>query len=177
MNDRQRRSAAAKRPAARVWLSLRCEAEGWKTLPDRRRLIGAALEAALVAPPRQPMAQAEVSLLLTDDARMQAINRAWRGVDKPTNVLSFPAVPAEAIAGSPVLGDIVLAYETMAREAEEEGKPLEHHLAHLVIHGLYHLLGDDHEIPAEAELMEARETAALARLGIPDPYHDRALAL
>ena len=95
----------------------------------------------------------------------------WRGKDKPTNVLSFPAFP-ETKAGPlpPMLGDIVLAAETVAAESELENKPLEHHITHLVIHGLLHLVGYDHETDAQADEMEALERRALARLAIPDPY-------
>ena len=156
----------------RLQLSLRCDHAGWKPLAPQRAVIRAAIRAALEAPPIKPMEGAELSILLTGDEAMRALNRDWRGKDKPTNVLSFPAAPASAIARSPALGDIALAFETLVREAEEEMKPLDHHLAHLVIHGLYHLLGDDHETLHEAELMEARETAALARMGIPDPYRE-----
>jgi len=104
-------------------------------------------------------------------AHIQFLNAEWRGKDKPTNVLSFPAFPLSV--GDPLpplLGDVVLAAETVAREAALEDKPLENHISHLVIHGLLHLLGHDHEIDAEAEAMEAIERAALARLAIPDPY-------
>jgi probable rRNA maturation factor len=156
----------------RIDLSLRCDHAGWKPLAPQRAVIRAAIRAALEAPPVRPTDGAELSILLTGDEAMRVLNRDWRGKDKPTNVLSFPAAPAISIARSPVLGDIALSFETMAREAQEEMKPLEHHLAHLVIHGLYHLLGDDHETPEEAGLMEARETAALARMGIPDPYRE-----
>ncbi len=99
------------------------------------------------------------------------LNAEWRGKDKPTNVLSFPAFavrPGDALP--PMLGDIVLARETLAREAEAEKKPFDHHLAHLVVHGLLHLLGYDHETAAEADEMEGAERRALARLEIPDPY-------
>jgi probable rRNA maturation factor len=131
-----------------------------------------AIRAALEAPPVKPLAGAELSILLTGDEEIRTINAAWRGQDKATNVLSFPAAPPGRISASPVLGDIALAYETLAREAQEQDKPLDAHLAHLVIHGLYHLLGDDHETQAEAEVMEAREIAALARLGLDNPYHE-----
>jgi probable rRNA maturation factor len=119
-----------------------------------------------------PLEGAELSLLLTDDKRIRAVNRDWRGFDKATNVLSFPAAPPERIATSPVLGDIVLAYETIAAEALAEDKTMADHLSHLVIHGLLHLLGEDHETQDQAERMEALEVAALARLGIADPYAD-----
>ena len=115
--------------------------------------------------------RSEVGVTFTDDARMKALNAGWRGKDKPTNVLSFPAFP-ETKAGPlpPMLGDIVLAAETVAAESELENKPLEHHITHLVIHGLLHLVGYDHETDAQADEMEALERRALARLAIPDPY-------
>jgi probable rRNA maturation factor len=113
----------------------------------------------------------EISLLFADDARVQPLNREWRALDKPTNVLSFPSVnlkPGDALP--PVLGDIVLAYETIVREAQEEGKPFDHHVSHLLLHGFLHLLGYDHQSEAEAVQMEAIETRILGLLAIPDPY-------
>lgn len=113
----------------------------------------------------------ELSVVFTDDEGIRQLNAGWRGKDKPTNVLSFPAFtlkPGDPLP--PMLGDIVLAAETVAREAELEKKPLEHHITHLVVHGLLHLLGHDHEAEDEAEIMEAAERRALARLAIPDPY-------
>jgi probable rRNA maturation factor len=113
----------------------------------------------------------ELSVVFTDDTRIRELNAGWRGKDKPTNVLSFPAFPAtQGGALPPMLGDIVLAAETVSREAALEDKPLENHISHLVIHGLLHLLGYDHESDTEAEAMEALERRALARLAIPDPY-------
>lgn len=115
--------------------------------------------------------RAGACLALSDDTRVRELNRTFRGHDKPTNVLSFPA-PDEMAATGAVrqLGDIVLAAETVLREAGELGVPPRHHLQHLVVHGLLHLLGLDHETDAEAEEMEAMEIAILAMLGIPDPY-------
>ena len=109
-----------------------------------------------------------VSLLLADDAAVTALNRDFRGRDAPTNVLSFPPAPEAREPG--FLGDIALAAETIAREAENQGKSIECHAAHLVVHGFLHLLGYDHESEADAEAMEARERAILASLGIADPY-------
>lgn len=173
MNDRPRSRRAAPRselPAGGLTLELRLQSRRWRDLGDIRPRIEAAIGAGLAEARLQPLEGAELSLLLTDDKRIRAVNREWRGFDKPTNVLSFPAVPPERVASSPVLGDIVLALETLTREAEAEGKNLGDHLSHLVIHGLLHLLGEDHETEAEAQRMEAMETAALARLGIADPY-------
>ena len=114
--------------------------------------------------------------LLTDDAAIRALNRQWRGRDEATNVLSFPA-PEQiqgCVQGAPrLLGDIVIAYETTAREAEIERKPFAHHLVHLAVHGFLHLLGYDHESEAEAEEMERLEREILARLDIADPYATR----
>jgi probable rRNA maturation factor len=142
----------------------------WREVGDLRPRVTAAVGAALALAPVKPSPGAELSLLLTDDKRIRIVNRDWRGFDKATNVLSFPAAPPERIAASPVVGDIVLAFETVAREAQAEEKSFGDHLSHLVIHGLLHLLGEDHETEAEAQRMEALETAALARLGIADPY-------
>lgn len=117
------------------------------------------------------------SLLFTSDAEVHTLNREWRERDKPTNVLSFPMLERVELAqltldGPPVmLGDIALAYETCAREAADKGVALEHHAAHLIIHGLLHLAGHDHvDSDEQAEQMEALETAILAKLGIADPY-------
>lgn len=116
--------------------------------------------------------QSELSLVFTDDAHIKELNAGWRGKDKPTNVLSFPAfTPDKASrALSPMLGDVILALETVRREAALEDKPFEHHLSHLLVHGLLHLLGYDHETEDEAEEMEALERRILAGLAIPDPY-------
>lgn len=116
----------------------------------------------------------EISVLLTDDAAQQALNRDWRGKDKPTNVLSFPALgPQDAIEG--LLGDISLALETLVREADALEKPFEHHFAHLLVHGMLHVLGYDHLTSDEALAMEARETDIMALLGFPDPYEGQDL--
>ncbi|MFP5077678.1 rRNA maturation RNase YbeY [Rhizobium sp. YIM 134829] len=115
----------------------------------------------------------EVSLLFTDDETIRGINAEWRDQDKPTNVLSFPGFPV--VPGGkpgPMLGDIILAQETIAREAAELGKPFEAHLTHLLVHGFLHLFGYDHLESDEAERMESLETRILAGLGLSDPYGD-----
>jgi probable rRNA maturation factor len=123
----------------------------------------------------------ELAIVLTDDSAIRALNRDWRGKDQPTNVLSFPArndFPPARRAGARathprLLGDIVIAYETVAREALAQARPFRHHLAHLAVHGFLHLVGHDHEADAEAEAMEALEIAVLARLDVPNPYLTR----
>ncbi|MCR5857712.1 rRNA maturation RNase YbeY [Mesorhizobium sp. J428] len=115
--------------------------------------------------------RSELSILFTDDAHIRTLNAEWRGKDKATNVLSFPAFPVRpGDALPPMLGDIVLAAETVRAESALESKPFDHHLTHLVVHGLLHLLGYDHETDEEAEEMEALERRILARLAIADPY-------
>jgi len=116
-------------------------------------------------------APAELSIVLGDDPLLRRLNRQWRGKDKPTNVLAFPADDGMARSGAPLLlGDVILAFGTVAGEAATQGKTLAAHLSHLVIHGVLHLLGFDHEEAAAATRMEALETAVLAGIGIADPY-------
>src|SRR5690606_35853016 len=132
------------------------EAGDWPGKQALRALVKRAVDAALDETGADTSAGSELSVVFSDDAHIRTLNAGWRGKDKPTNVLSFPAFPAGP-GGTvpPMLGDIVLAAETVAREAELEGKPLDHHITHLVIHGLLHLLGHDHEDETEAERMEA----------------------
>jgi probable rRNA maturation factor len=115
--------------------------------------------------------------MLTDDAGIRTLNNNWRGIDKPTNVLSFPALPPTGESGPDdaprMLGDIAIAYQTTRAEADDEQKPFDHHLSHLAVHGFLHLIGYDHEKDGDAEAMESLETGILAQLGIPDPYADR----
>lgn len=149
------------------------EDERWEdSVADLGAAVRRAVAAALAQlPPGGPV---EVSVVLTDDEAVRELNRTWRGQDKPTNVLSFSAPHPHGGSVRP-LGDVVLAYDTMLRESAEQSKPLGHHLAHLVVHGTLHLLGQDHETgEAEAEAMEALEVAALRRLGVPDPYGEAA---
>lgn len=146
------------------------EAGDW---PDEARLsalVDRAL-AATVARLSPPLADgAEVSLVFTDDAHMRDLNRRHRGKDSSTNVLSFPQPRAEKGGFGPVLGDVVLAAETVYREAVDSGLAPEAHLTHLIVHGFLHLLGYDHETDGDADVMEGHETAILAGLGIADPY-------
>ena len=141
------------------------ESAQWGALPDAEVVARDAIAQALAV--LAGRADAELAVLLTDDAAIRRLNAIWRGLDKPTNVLSFSAAEAP---DSPHLGDIAIAFETTAREAREEGKPLADHLAHLAVHGFLHLVGYDHESDAEAETMEQLERDILARLNVPDPY-------
>jgi probable rRNA maturation factor len=152
-----------------IHLEIEIEAGGWTEIDGVEALCREAAAAAVAAHPGPEAAEAlAATLLLTDDEAVRELNRAWRGQDKATNVLSFPA---PAMPGSPRhLGDVALAWETVAAEAGQEGKPVRHHTAHLVVHGLLHLLGHDHGTDEEAGAMEGLETAALAGLGVPDPY-------
>lgn len=133
-----------------------------RTVPGLRRRVRAAALATLAD--QGGAGRQELAVLLADDAALRALNHRFRGLDKPTNVLSFPAGEVGH------LGDIAIAFETARREAEEQEKPLADHLAHLVVHGVLHLLGRDHERPDEAEAMEQAERRVLAGLGIADPY-------
>jgi probable rRNA maturation factor len=117
----------------------------------------------------------ELAIVLADIGLQQRLNRDYRGVDEATNVLAFPAWEpgTHAPAGAPILlGDVVLALETVAREASEHYKPIADHLRHLVVHGVLHLLGYDHMTPTEAAVMEGLERLILVELGVPDPYRD-----
>jgi probable rRNA maturation factor len=146
------------------------DSDVWKKHPGAEDTVRKAIAEATRVAPHTP---AEMAVTLTDDAAMQVLNKRWRGKDKPTNVLSFPA-QATPGAAAPHLGDIVIAFETTALEAEREGKPFAHHLTHLAVHGYLHLLGHDHETDREAKAMERLEAKILARIGIPDPYGELA---
>lgn len=130
----------------------------------------ARLVEALQAAAAAENAAGEVSLLLSDDDEIAALNQRWRGKLGPTNVLSFPAPETASRPGARMLGDIALAAQTVALEAESQSKRFEDHAMHLVVHGLLHLLGYDHDGAEDAAIMEAREREVLARLGIADPY-------
>jgi probable rRNA maturation factor len=141
--------------------------EAWRTLGDVEAMVRRAHGATAARFPA--IADRDVAILLTSDDAVAALNAQYRGQDRPTNVLSFPA-PAVPFAEEQPLGDIAIAYETVMREAAREAKPPIFHLAHLTVHGLLHLAGFDHQADAEAERMEAMEREILASLGIPDPY-------
>ena len=154
---------------------------GYSPQSDWELWSSLAVQVIALSAPELANSRLSASLLLADDAEVQALNREWRGKDTPTNVLSFPMLTrAELLALAPegppeLLGDIALALETCTREAGEKGISLDHHAAHLIIHGLLHLAGYDHETsPEDAAAMEALEIKALALMGIADPYGDHA---
>jgi probable rRNA maturation factor len=138
----------------------------WQAQPHAEETVRAAIAAAAAA---LSATDGEVSIVLTDDAAIRTLNRDWRHIDKATNVLSFPA---SKIAGgsNAMLGDIVIAYETLDRECTDEGHDFLHHLAHLTVHGFLHLIGYDHQNDADADDMEALERKIMATLQMPDPY-------
>jgi len=152
----------------------------WPAATDWADIAERALEALVEVAPELDNPRLITSVRFTSDEEVHALNREWRAKDKPTNVLSFPMLErADLLALAPegppeMLGDLALAAETCTREAAEKGIPVENHATHLIVHGLLHLAGLDHEISdADAEAMEALETKALALIGIPDPYGDR----
>lgn len=150
------------------------ESDAWTALPDLSGLAERTIAACQRVSDVPLRDGAEVSLLFAGDGAVHALNKRFRGVDKATNVLSFPGTGDAETAD--FLGDIAIAFETADREAKDEGKPLDHHVAHLIAHGFLHLLGFDHETAEEAEDMEAMEREILESLGIPDPYAGTSLA-
>lgn len=159
----------ARSPA--IEIDVLAEAQGWEALPDAPALAERAVRAALAtAAELEDGVAFELSVTLTDNARIRVLNRDWRDKDKPTNVLSFPAAEVPDDVTPVPLGDVILAWETVRAEAEDEGKTLADHFTHLVVHGTLHLVGFDHETDAEAEEMEDTERQILADLGIADPY-------
>jgi probable rRNA maturation factor len=157
-----------------IELDVIVEEGDWARLGDPEAFTRRAVEAAFTIASDAPRESTEISVLLTDDSSVQELNRQWRGKDRPTNVLSFPAPDQPGQPGPRLLGDIALAFETLVRESQDESKMFADHFTHLVVHGTLHLLGYDHELEAEAEIMEALEVKALAALGIADPYRDKA---
>ena len=141
----------------------------WLAAGDVDILAQDAIAATLVEVGKRVHPDAEISVRLCDDDEIRALNLAWRNKDKATNVLSFPSPAGNR---GPLLGDIVVAFEYVSEEARDAGRSLRDHLAHMLVHGMLHLLGFDHENESEAEEMEALERRILAKLGIDDPYSE-----
>jgi probable rRNA maturation factor len=141
----------------------------WLAAGDVDILAQDAIAATLVEVGKRVHPDAEISVRLCDDDEIRALNLAWRNKDKATNVLSFPSPAGDC---GPLLGDIVVAFEYVSEEARDAGRSLRDHLAHMLVHGMLHLLGFDHENESEAEKMEALERRILAKLGIDDPYSE-----
>lgn len=152
-----------------AWSAACPEAEEVARAAARAAVTRGAAAASVALP-----ARVELAVVLGGDAEQQRLNRDWRGIDRPTNVLAFsawdPGVSMPRAAPVLLLGDVVLAFETVAREAAEQGRPLGAHLSHLVVHGVLHLIGFDHQTDSEAAVMEALETSILAEFGVADPY-------
>lgn len=162
-----------------VKVDLRVDCKAWKNaLPDVKKTVEKAVRAAWKAGNTGdfalPVKNAEVSVMLTNDDAVHALNREYRGVDRPTNVLSFAALDDEdePIVDPMLLGDIVVAFETTEREAAEQNKSPEEHFFHLIVHGVLHLIGYDHVEDADAEVMEALETKIMIENGMDDPYEN-----
>lgn len=155
-----------------VCLDTERDCELWDALPDAEAIAERALNVASELSGVPLLDGAELALLLSDDAHVKSVNQEWRAIDKPTNVLSFPSVEPQKLARAPFIGDIIIAYETVKREAETEGKDFADHFTHLVVHGFLHLIGFDHQTDEDAKRMETLETRILAELDIPDPYAD-----
>jgi probable rRNA maturation factor len=149
-------------------IDVRIDSDRWKAAGNAASIVRRAVVAAAAG--TRSTEGSELAIVLTDDSAMRLLNRDWRGIDAATNVLSFPTSKAR---NKTHLGDIVLAYETIAREASAEGKPLADHVAHLAVHGFLHLVGYDHERDKDALAMERAEREILRRLEIPDPYRSR----
>jgi len=163
-------SGSPRRRASAPLVDIQVQSPLWDAEPAAEATVRDAIAAAAQA---LSTAAGEVSIVLTDDSAVRRLNRDWRGIDKPTNVLSFPA--SRAGGGARMLGDIVIAYETLSRECADEDRMFLHHLAHLAVHGFLHLIGYDHQTDGEAEEMEGIESKIMISMNRPDPYLGRDL--
>ena len=157
------------RRAAAPSIDIQVQSPLWEAQPLAAQIVRDAIAAAAA---KVAQTSGEVSVVLTDDAAIGKLNRDWRGIDKPTNVLSFPAAKS---GNTKLLGDIVIAYETLARECADEGMMFMHLLAHLTVHGFLHLIGYDHLNDTDADAMEALESKIMLAMKMPDPYCARNL--
>src|SRR5262245_26705738 len=164
-------SPAQKRRTSPPKIDIQTQSTLWEAQPMAAQIVH---DAVMAAASELSTAGGEVSIVLTDDSAIARLNREWRGMDKPTNVVSFPATDQRTGGGARLLGDIVIAYQTLERECEGENREFLHHLAHLAIHGFLHLNGYDHQTDTQADEMEALESKIMSRLNLPDPYleHD-----
>lgn len=162
-------SGAPSRRAPKPAVDIQVRSPLWHGEPAAVQTVQDAIAAAAAT---LSTVEGEVAILLTDDKAIRLLNRQWRGIDKPTNVLSFPAACQGVVR---FFGDIVIAYETLKRECDEENRDFLHHLAHLTVHGFLHLAGYDHQAEADAAKMEGLESKIMARLNMPDPYPERDL--
>lgn len=162
-------TAAPHPQAAAPLIDIQVQSPLWQAEPDAEQTVRDAIAAAATMLSTR---NGELGIVLTDDSSVRALNRQWRGIDKPTNVLSFPV---NSLVGPAMFGDIVIAYETLRKECDDEDKEFLHHLAHLTVHGFLHLVGYDHQVDAEAEAMEGLESKIMTRLKMPDPYLERDL--
>jgi probable rRNA maturation factor len=165
-------TSAPSRHAPAPSIDIQIQSPLWDAQPLAAQTVRDAIAAAAAT---LSTADNEVSILLTDDKAIRLLNREWRGIDKPTNVLSFPAATTKASVRMPLFGDIVMAYETLKRECDDEDRIFLHHLAHLTVHGFLHLIGYDHQVEAQAEEMEGLESKIMTRLQMPDPHLARDL--
>ncbi len=163
--------APKRRSLARL-IDIQVQSRLWDGQPLATRTVRDAIAAAAAA---LSTPDGEVSILLTDDKSIRTLNRDWRGIDKPTNVLSFPAPQSKASGPTTMLGDIAIAFETLTRECDNEDRAFLHHLTHLTVHGFLHLIGYDHQTDSGAEAMERLESKIMTRLRMPDPYLARGL--
>jgi probable rRNA maturation factor len=160
-------SPAQKRRTSPPKIDIQTQSTLWEAQPMAAQTVH---NAVMAAASELSTAGGEVSIVLTDDSAIARLNRDWRGIDKPTNVLSFPASDQKASGGTRLLGDIIIAYQTLERECEDENRIFLHHLAHLAIHGFLHLNGYDHQNDTQADEMETLERKIMLRLNMPDPY-------
>ena len=159
--------------AGKILEDIQIRSPAWRAEPASRQTVRTALAAIAATIAIQSK---ELCIVLTDDETIRALNREWRGIDKPTNVLSFPAaITAVSASTNTFSGDIVISYETLRRECDDEGRIFLHHLAHLTIHGFLHLMGYGHEHDADAEEMEGLESKIMMRMNLPDPWLGRRL--
>ncbi len=143
-------------------------APAWEAVPDLAEIASRVVRETEAQSRARLADECELCVSFCDDEEIRALNAQWRGQDRPTNVLSFPT--PGVLAEKPLLGDIVIAYETVAREASEQDKSVADHAAHMIIHGFLHLIGYDHETSDEAEVMEALERRTAKALGMKDPF-------